>query len=62
MNTRGDIAFYLGENLAHKVCLGNEVVWEQKYLTVEPQYLWLTESNNFTDDVDILSNVVWNVN
>ena len=62
MNTRENIAFYLGDRPASKVCLGSEIIWEHKYLNVEPQYLWLTESNNFTDDVDILSNVVWNVN
>lgn len=25
-------------------------------------YVWLMPSNNYTDDVDVLSNVVWEVN
>lgn len=31
------------------------------YVRVEPQYLWLTPANDFTDDVDVISNVVWDV-
>ena len=39
---------------------------EDKYLKVvvsDPSgYVWLMPSNNYTDDVDILSNVIWTVN
>lgn len=31
------------------------------FLEIEPSYLWLTEYNDYTDDVDVMSNVVWNV-
>lgn len=30
-------------------------------LKVEPEYIWLMESNNFTDDVVVWSNVEWHV-
>lgn len=31
------------------------------YGTDKTGYLWLTPENNFTDDIVVLSNVVWNV-
>ena len=43
-----------------KVSIG--VVWDvgkQAYLKVDPDYIWLMPSNNFEDNVDVLSNVVW---
>ena len=35
---------------------------EEKYLRVRPTIIYLMPSNNFTDDVDILSNVIWTTN
>lgn len=32
---------------------------KQSYLKVDPEYIWLMPSNNFEDNVDVLSNVVW---
>lgn len=32
-----------------------------KYLNIEPEYIWLMESNRFTDDVVVWSNVEWTV-
>lgn len=32
------------------------------YLKVTPSFIYLMPSNNFTDDVNILSNVVWTIN
>lgn len=32
---------------------------QKKYLSVNPDYIWLMPSNNFEDNVDVLSNVVW---
>lgn len=29
------------------------------YLKVDPEYIWLMPSNNFEDNVDVLSNVLW---
>lgn len=34
-------------------------VGRQAYLKVDPDYIWLMPSNNFEDNVDVLSNVVW---
>lgn len=34
-------------------------VGKQAYLKVDPDYIWLIPSNNFEDNVDVLSNVVW---
>lgn len=34
-------------------------VGKQAYLKVDPEYIWLMPSNNFLDNVDVLSNVVW---
>lgn len=33
----------------------------KKYLEIDPDYIWLTKGNNYTDDVDVTSNVVWNI-
>lgn len=34
-------------------------VGKDAYLSVSPDYIWLMSSNNFEDNVDVLSNVVW---
>lgn len=31
----------------------------KKYLEVKPEYIWLTRGNNYTDTVDVMSNVDW---
>lgn len=33
-----------------------------KVLKVSPDFIFLSKSNGFTDDVYIISNVVWNIN
>ena len=43
-----------------KVSIGGVCdVGKQAYLKVDPDYIWLMPSNNFEDNVDVLSNVVW---
>lgn len=32
---------------------------EKPYLEVTPEYIWLTRGNNYTDKVDVMSNVYW---
>lgn len=32
-----------------------------RFIIVEPQYLWLTPENYFTDDIDVISNTIWDV-
>lgn len=37
------------------VCDANREV----YIRTNPDYIFLTPSNNFEDDIDIMSNIVW---
>lgn len=32
---------------------------EKPYLEVTPEYIWLTRGNNYTNTVDVMSNVDW---
>lgn len=32
---------------------------EKPYLKIEPEYIWLTCGNNYTDTVDVVSNAEW---
>lgn len=32
---------------------------EKPYLKITPEYIWLTRGNNYTDTVDVMSNVDW---
>lgn len=41
------------------ICSRSEL---DKVLEVSPDFIFLSKSNNFTDDVYIISNVVWNIN
>ena len=34
-------------------------VTEKKFLEIQPEYIWLTPQNHFTDDVQVMSNVNW---
>ena len=33
----------------------------KKYLEIDPDYIWLTKGNNYIDNVDVMSNVIWNI-
>lgn len=33
----------------------------KKYIRVTPQFIWLTESNNYTEIVNVLSNTDWTI-
>lgn len=46
-----------------RVYVGNVMIWpwEKKYLEVKPTTIWLTEANNFTEYVEIVSNTRWKV-
>lgn len=37
-------------------------VTKANYLRVSPEYIFLMPGNNFSDDVLVTSNIVWNVN
>ena len=52
--------FGINPNRSIKVSVGIVCdVGKDAYLRVEPDYIWLMPSNNFEDNVDVLSNVVW---
>ena len=55
-----------GENIETKVIYDwhfqesyNIQVETKPFLEVKPEYIWLTRGNNYTDNVDVLSNVDW---
>ncbi len=47
-----------------RIYFGGELVWVygQKYLMLSPDTVWLTEANDFTESVFVLSNTDWNIN
>ncbi len=45
---------------AKALYLGDTLLWpSNKFLRVEPQFIFLTPWNQFTDDTDVFSNVEW---
>lgn len=55
-----------GENIETKVIYDwqfqesyNIQVETKPFLEVKPEYIWLTRGNNYTDTVDVMSNVDW---
>nr|DAX14204.1 MAG TPA: hypothetical protein [Bacteriophage sp.] len=45
-----------------KICLGRDTVWTREaHLIVTPMTIWLQRSNGFAADVNIISNVLWDV-
>lgn len=40
---------------------GTTKVWPNAFLYVTPEFVWLTESNDFSADFDVESNVKWNI-
>ena len=52
----------LGTREVSALYIGDKQIWpSNRYLNVAPQYLFLTPWNQFTDDANVTSNVVWNV-
>lgn len=62
----------IGESInIHSKRIGNGIkvscglvcsVAKANYLRVSPKYIFLMPGNNFSDDVLVTSNIVWNVN
>lgn len=51
-----DVSVYPGMKVSVGiVCDANRDV----YVRVNPDYIFLTPSNNFEDDIDIISNIIW---
>lgn len=53
----------LGKRPVKKIMLGSVQVWPMgdRFLEVSPKTIWLTEANNFTEIVNIVSNTQWSV-
>lgn len=53
----------LGTTEVLRAYVGDVLVWplQQRYLEVSPTTIWLTEANNFTEFVEVISNTKWNV-
>lgn len=60
----GDLRFNtssIGGGLKISTSLVCSVDPNKKLLKIEPTFIWLTESNNFTEIVNVLSNTDWTV-
>lgn len=63
-----DTAISKDAGRAHRVGLAPTFLFSQIcktsskfYLKVEPELIWLTEDNNFSQDVEVRSNVEWTI-
>ena len=61
INARAITAVRYGTLKGKALYLGTKKIWPNAYLYVEPQLIWLMPGNNFTEDVNVFSNVQWNV-
>lgn len=53
---------YKGDRQVKMLAVGEKIIWKKDaFLKVSPDSIWLMESNNYQADVQILSNVRWNV-
>lgn len=60
LNDAADI--YFMNQQVKKIAVGNNVIWQKDvYLKVTPDKIWLMKSNDYQADVQILSNVKWDV-
>lgn len=60
----GDIQFtatQIGGNIRINTSLVCSIDPTKKVLKIEPKFIWLTESNNYTEIVNVLSNTDWAV-
>lgn len=56
------ISAYLGTQKVKKLAVGNNIIWQNDaYLKIVPDKIWLMKSNDYQADVEILSNVKWDV-
>lgn len=54
--------YRMGDGLDIVCGLVCDTIQKDKIIKVNPEYIFLTPSNNFTEDVFVISNVVWFVN
>lgn len=63
MTLNDAIDIYFRNQQVKKLAIGNNVIWQKDaYLKVDPDKIWLMKSNDYQADVQILSNVKWNIN
>lgn len=56
------ISAYLGTQKVKKLAVGNNVIWQNDaYLKIVPDKIWLMKSNDYQADIEIFSNVKWDV-
>ena len=56
------IDIYFRNKQVKKLAVGNNVIWQKDaYLKVAADKIWLMKSNDYQADVQILSNVKWNI-
>jgi hypothetical protein len=56
------IDIYFRNKQVKKLAVGNNVIWRKDaYLKIAPDKIWLMKSNDYQADVQILSNVKWDV-
>lgn len=53
----------LGSRKVQRIYVGTASVWpgDNKFLDLDPEMIWLTEANDYTDYVEIISNTSWNI-
>lgn len=53
----------LGSLLISRVYVGGTMVYpfERKFLELNPKNLWLTEENDYTELVEVISNTRWKI-
>ena len=52
----------IGDGLNVVCGLVCDTIQKDRIVKVSPEYIFLNKSNNFSDDVYVISNVVWEVN
>lgn len=56
------ISIFFGSKQVSKLAIGKTVFWQKgAYLKITPTIIWLMKSNDYQADVEILSNVKWDV-
>lgn len=56
------ISAYLGTQKVKKLAVGKNVIWQNDaYLKIVPDKIWLMKSNDYQADIEIFSNVKWDV-
>lgn len=57
------ISIFFGCKQVSKLAIGKTVFWQKgAYLKITPTNIWLMKLNDYQADVEILSNVKWDVN